>query len=33
MKVMVLMDDLMTLTGSEKDIVSYFVKFMGANKI
>jgi hypothetical protein len=24
--------DLMTLTGSEKDIVSYFVKFMGANK-
>jgi len=24
--------DLMTLTGSEKDIVSYFVKYMGANK-
>ena len=24
--------DLMTLTGSEKDIVSYFVQYMGANK-
>lgn len=25
-------DDLMTLTGSEKDLVGYFAKYMGANK-